>query len=529
MKRFVYAMVVFFTSMVLVNAQTPTVGLRYNQNSSEGFTLFSPEKDSLVFLIDGCGQIVNQWAFTEKPGATCYLLDNGNLLRAGKDSLEIRDWDNNLVWSYAMDLNGYAQHHDIEPLPNGNVLCLLFDFYTDTEMISVGRDSTFVSPSFRLDKIIELQPVGANSANLIWEWKFKDHLIQDYDSTQQNYGVVSAHPELLDINYANNQIKDYTHGNGIDYNSSLDQIIISARHTNEIYVIDHSTTTAEAAGHSGGNANRGGDFLWRWGNSQVYTQDTTDAQMLFLQHDAKWVEQDFADAGKISVFNNGGDGNGTHSSTHLVDPIIANGQYEFTNGRFGPFVYDYTWTGIIMGDTLIEGRKSGVESLANGNVLICESSKGQITEVDKQTGNVIWVYRNPLGSVLYAQGSTTGVHDNSIFRAQRYPTNFAGFVGKDLTPQGIVEDVNSLSSACVALSTEENSMDLIAITNPVRDIMCFNQEVEGAIEIFNMAGQSVLRRTQIQATELAINLPAGVYIVHIDFGNHTHSQKIIIQ
>ncbi|GIR57077.1 MAG: hypothetical protein CM15mP64_4890 [Candidatus Neomarinimicrobiota bacterium] len=35
---------------------------------------------------------------------------------------------------------------------------------------------------------------------------------------------------------------DWKHLNSIDYNEDLDQIIISSRHHDEIYIIDHSTT-----------------------------------------------------------------------------------------------------------------------------------------------------------------------------------------------------------------------------------------------------------------------------------------------
>ena len=46
------------------------------------------------------------------------------------------------------------------------------------------------------DKIVELQPIGLDSANIVWEWKFWDHLIQDVDSNLVNYGIISMHPEL---------------------------------------------------------------------------------------------------------------------------------------------------------------------------------------------------------------------------------------------------------------------------------------------------------------------------------------------
>lgn len=524
-----FLIVLLLSTTLLLNAQNPTIGLRFSQNNTSGYTLFSPEKDTSVFLIDECGQVANSWSFSERPGATCYLLDNGNLLRAGKDSLEIRDWDNNLLWSYAMNLNGYLQHHDIEPLPNGNILCLLTDKYSDVEMISAGRDSLNVAATFRLDKLVELQPVGTNNANLVWEWKFMDHLIQDYDDTQQNFGVITAHPELMDINYDNAYDRDYTHANGIDYNASLDHIIISARHMSELYVVDHSTTTAEAAGHSGGASNKGGDFLWRWGNSKVYSQDTADLQMLFYQHDGKWVDQGKVDAGKISVFNNEGDGTASFSSVHLIEPNFSNGSYQMINGRFEPASFDYSWNGTIMGITMLEGKKSGVESLANGNLLICESSKGQITEVEKQTGNVVWVYKNPQGTALHAQGDVPIVHDNSIFRAQRYSALFPGFSGKDLTPEGIIEDVNFVSSNCITLGVEDQWLDNLRISNPVKENIVFNQEITAAVSLFNMSGQLVLYVANFEGAEFPVSYKPGVYVLELVAKGNTYRKKLILQ
>ena len=131
----------------------------------------------------------------------------------------------------------------------------------------------------------------------------------------------------LRFNFINSNINDWVHFNSIDYNASLDQIILSARHLNELYILDHSTTTLEAATHIGGNANRGGDLLWRWGNPQVYKQGTTLDQQLFLQHDAKWVQMGYSDEGKISVFNNEGGGTSTFSSVHLIQPEIIASNY----------------------------------------------------------------------------------------------------------------------------------------------------------------------------------------------------------
>ena len=94
------------------------------------------------------------------------------------------------------------------------------------------------------------------------------------------------------------------HCNSISYNPMLDEILISSRSMSEIYIIDHSTSTQQASSHSGGNHNKGGDIVYRWGNPQVYNQGSLIDKKLFGQHDAHWIPNDFPDGGKIMIFNN---------------------------------------------------------------------------------------------------------------------------------------------------------------------------------------------------------------------------------
>ena len=542
MKMKKYSQLVLFQIVCLLTsfsiiAQTPNIGVRlYDENVSNGFTLFTPEQNNNVYLINNCGEKVNEWAFNELPGSTCYFLENGNLLRAGKDSIEIRDWDNTIIWTFSMLSIGLNQHHDIEPLPNGNVLCLITDNYSDSEMIAQGRDPSAIGTNFKLDKIIELQPVGLNNANIVWEWKFMDHFIQDIDATKPNFGIVINHPELIDLNYVDANITvqniDYTHVNGIDYNSDLDQIIMSARHLNELYIIDHSTTTIEAAGHTGGNSNLGGDILWRWGNPQVYKQGGTTDQRLFLQHDSKWVESGYLDQGKISVFNNGGDGTNSFSSIHLITPEIVNGIYIKENNTFKPSDFEWSWSGSLLGTTVLEGKKSGAHSLPNGNFILCESHFGQVSEITK-SGNHLWTYRNPTGSgqTIFNQFNDF-ILGNSIFRAEKYPENFIGFTGKDVTPIGIIEDQNSISELCSnVLDNQELNFSEITIVNPVKDgIIRFNKSIIlDEITLIDIHGKTIFTQRNFHSDSIQLDLESSIYFVRLQFENKTTFRKVIFQ
>lgn len=532
----------FFVACIsLTNAQNPTVGLLYHdQNVSEGYVLFSPLRNNETFLINPCGEKVNHWTFTEVPGATCYLLANGNLLRAGKENLEIRDWDNNVVWTYPTTANGIEQHHDIEPLPNGNILCIVKDLYTQAQMTIEGRNPANTDAEFKLEKIIEIQPVGANGANIVWEWKFIDHLIQDFDATKENYGVVESHPELLDINFANGATTDFIHFNGIDYNANLDQILISARHLNEIMIIDHSTTTAQAASHSGGNSTKGGDFLWRWGNPQVYRQGTEADRKLFLQHNPMWVEDNYLDVGKISVFNNGEpDTAQIFSSVHLIEPEIVGGQYTISNNRFNPSDYDWSWSGSILGVTVSQDRQSGAQSQPNGNMIICEALLGRISEINK-SGTLLWCYKNPT-SIYYPGTGITTYHNqfttipanvNALFKAEKYPPNFIGFTGKDLTPTTIIENANSLSAACSqALSVSETNLSNLTLINPIKnDLIQFENSIDlDEVSITDMNGRQVFYEKSFSNNHISIQLESSVYFMKMYKNGFFTTIKIIVE
>lgn len=523
-----------FSSSIL--AQVPNVGLRISSNDvSDGYLLYSPQENTKVFLIDNCGEQVNEWSFGERPGLVCYLLENGNLLRAGRNSIEIQTWEGDLVWSYLIDEKlGLTQHHDIEFLPNGNVLCLITDFQTSIDMFNLGKDTLSVPGEIKLDKIIELQPIGMDSAIVVWEWRFMDHFIQDFDSTKINFGVIADHPELLDINYDTPYGTDYTHCNAIDYNADLDQILISARSINEIMIIDHSTITAEAASHSGGASNRGGDFLWRWGNPAVYDNGNITDQKLFLQHDPKWIPNSYADAGRISVFSNGGDtSSAMYSSLLILEPTVVNGAYQMNAGKFLPLDYYWSWNGDVLGETVFQGKKSGMNVMPNGNVAFCETFHGQVTELNR-LGEILWVYKNPSGSIIYGQLDTIQNFNNSIFRGERLPASHPGLQGKDLSGKGILEDFNALSDSCgIELPTAlpSNTLSELAFfENPVKDkILQFTELVfETDVMIYDWSGRLVFALEKFSGRRLLIDLSSGMYILRVLREDELLEQQLMV-
>ena len=448
-----------------------TVGLISCSNDSHvGYTLFSPFPSTTTYLIDNEGREINSWQSpgNHRPGAAAYMLEDGSLLRTGDiggqspgnftgggigGKLERIGWDGTLEWSWEYSSTMAIMHHDIEPMPNGNILAIAWEDKTEQEALNSGRNPAIASDApggqgnVWPDHIIEIQPVGSNDATIVWEWHAWDHLIQDYDSNQQNFGIVEDHPELLNINYVTqtgNQAgrADWMHCNGIDYNEQLDQILLSCRGMDEIYIIDHSTTTAEAAGHSGGTYGKGGDFLYRWGNSQVYKKGLSSNQQLFGQHDAQWIQGGHPDEGKLIIFNNGIGRENPYSSVDIIEPNSQEGTYSLLpNGTFGPLEPSWTWTKEGMYASVV----SGAQGLSNGNILVSLGTKGTLYEIS-QSGELVWTYINPIGNngsfaqrQSLPQGNLAGTTANMLFKSYRYEIDYPGLTDKDLTPGSYLE------------------------------------------------------------------------------------------
>ena len=276
MKKYIFLLWAVIVPLAMVEAQT--VGIFQNDALAyNGYTLLFPNASKNTWLLDNCGNAVHQWESNFNPGLVAYLLENGDLLRTARigssfngagsgGRIERHNWDGELVWSYNHSSADYHQHHDIEYLPNGNILIIAWERHTVDDAVAMGKNPQLLAnEGIWSEQIVEIQPNGETGGEIVWEWHLWDHLVQDFDSTKMNFGVVADHPELMDTNAGGLGV-DWIHFNSIDYNPELDQIALSSRHLSEIYIIDHSTSTAEAASHSGGNSNKGGDFLFRWGN-----------------------------------------------------------------------------------------------------------------------------------------------------------------------------------------------------------------------------------------------------------------------
>ena len=552
--RKIYLHTFFFLFLISISLSAQkTVGLlSYDPDRAyDGYNLIYPHNQSNVYLFNNCGEIVHVWedSVDLRPGNTAYLLPDGRLVKTkrpavvsndriwaggGGATVEIRDWDNNLEYSFTLNNDTARLHHDIEVMPNGHILMIAWELQTKEEAIAAGRDTAFLDDGeLWTDFILELDPV---LDSIVWEWHVFDHVIQDFDSTKANYGVVADHPELLNLNFVRDGSANWQHTNAISFNPDLNQIAISSPYLSEIYLIDHSTSKAQAAGHVGGLGARGGDFMYRWGNPQAYNQGTTADQISFFQHDVHWLE-DFIDPshplyGKLAVFNNNFVMD-QYSTVSVIDQPwdMYTWSYLLEDGKWGPTTYEVNFTHPDTGKMYSNGLSS-IQLLPNDNYLIGVGATGYNFEITPDR-EIVWEYVTPLkDGRRVTQGDSLANRENLTFRIKRYPADYPAFTEKDLSAKFYLE-LNPDTAFCEMITPVREvakQVEMNVFPNPASSI--FNVQIENTqhsdLNIYNLQGQ-LIKRIRSEDLDHAIeiaDLAPGIYLLRYGIDQ---VKKLVIQ
>lgn len=533
-----YIVSVFFLTFIIHGKSQNTIGLiTYKKDLSyDGYNLIYPHNQPNVYLLNNCGEIVHTWSDSSiwRPGNTAYITKQGKLIKCKRNRVitgnpiwfggggaivEIRDWDNNLEWSYEINDTLHRLHHDIAPMPNGNILMIVWDKKTKNELIAEGRDTTiFKENELHADYIIEVNP---KNNEIVWQWNMWDHLIQDFDPTKANFGKIADHPEKIDINFPSVAGgNSWLHTNAIDYNEELDQVMISIPTFNEIWILDHSTTTAQASGSSGGLSGKGGDLMYRWGNSATYKKDDVFKQTLFFQHNVHWID-DFISPlnpnyGKIGIFNNRAGEN--YSTVNFINPPwdMYEWRYTKTSAAWGP-ASSYYENKHPEPAKLFSGGLSSVQLLPNDNILILSGSSGYAFELTPKN-EIVWEYIVPLKNGNQVnQGALISTNDNTTFRMYRYPKDFEAFDGKDLTPKGFIE-LNPDINYCNKLVKTENGVqknNTNIYPNPSSEFIIIESHIDINASISDINNKQILT-IQLSAGKNEIDISGfqnGLYFI----------------
>ena len=381
------------------------------------------------------------------------------------------DWDGNVVWSLLVNDEHQQVHHDFDVLPSGNLMYLVREYRSREEAIESGRDPAAVDgEGMWPDAIVEVRPPrNGAEAEVVWEWHAWDHLVQDHDETKSNHGSIQDHPDRIDVNadrrrrpsmteeelrelreleeqmaalgygggeededdwydsYPLGTAPDWLHTNAVTLHPELDLIVLSVSNLNELWVIDHSTTTEEAASDAGGRWGRGGEILWRWGSPRNYGAGQDSDTQLFFQHDPTWVPGGGPGELRLLVFNNGGGQRDYSSVDELVLPFDPAAGFRREPGQpFGPAEPAWSYR---LPDDCTSSFLSGARRLPNGSTLICAGPPGRLLEVTRD-GQLVWDYESPFPGGVDQEDSDEPEH--AIYRAEPVPRDHPGLAGRDM-------------------------------------------------------------------------------------------------
>ena len=487
--------------------------------SFEGFALYNSQGSNTTYLIDENLNIAHTWNLSSECNYTVQLKNNGNLVRGTKyngnqlngaaDAGRVQELDplGNIVWDYIYSNSEHLSHHDLT-LVGDNVLLTAWEVKTVAEVNAEGYNNT------DSDKwpthFIELAPNGDGGADIVWEWHIWDHLCQDTDANLPNYTEsISNHPELIDINMIQEMGGpgpgpsggDWFHVNGVDYNEDLDQIAFSSRFASEIYIIDHSTTTEEAASHEGGNSGMGGDILYRWGNPSNYGMSAAQT-IPNAVHDVRWITDDGRpNGGYLQIFNNSGISNNQSAIDGIETPFDATtGTYTLNPGAaYGPSTYTTRYA-----CAYSASGQSSSDRMSNGNVYVNASSgqggAGVMYEVNTD-GEIVW-----------------GPYNAQTQKGFRYECDHPGIIALE-------SFMNSLTSSCFTSSVSELDVSFLIYPNPTNGIVTIdlgtpNQQYT-SFTVTNITGQTIHSELINNRTRIQFDLEGyseGMYFVNVTNG-----------
>jgi len=446
------------TSDVIDNSGTNTTGLLYydqSQASTDGYILYAPKQNGTTYLMNKAGQVLKTWQSETGPGQKAIITPDGYFYRAGNakgdlptiiaraqaGTFEKQTWDGELLWDFEYVKDDAISHHDFTVLPNGNILAMVVEKKTYDEAIAAGfLPENLMEDGISAESVLEFAPDALDENGvyrgyqIVWEWHLWDHLVEPE--------FASEHPELYVIGGSSARL-NWNHGNGIDYNEELNQIALSFRNGDEIIVFeytgDQANGTEIAAGHTGGELGKGGDLLYRWGNTAQYGRD--DIHLSYSQHAVNWIPEGYPGAGNLMIFINGSNSRPYSTVGEIAsqwdDATQSYPDISSSDAHWGPDSLVWQWNADNDYD-IYSSDSSGAQRLKNGNTLIAFGIFGLLYEVTPDQ-EIVWKYKCPVdrdGPLSYNAdiGTTSDGSLGRVFKVKEYEPDYSGFDGKDLAP-----------------------------------------------------------------------------------------------
>lgn len=295
-----------------------------------------------LVMLDTDGEVV--WYYRPPNRAQDVdVLPNGNLLFNTSQSniIEI-NLAGQIVDQWSAEQVGVDYfHHEVEQLPNGNLVTMAPELRT----INGYGDSGDITYDVVGDIIVEFAPDG----QLVHQHSLFDIL------DPLRWGVGGFFGGYWNSRFddeAPNGTRDWTHGNAVKYDPRDDTFIVSLRHQDWIIKIDRQT----------------GALIWRMGAEGDF--ELLSGEWFYHQHDPMILEN-----GNILLFDNGNLRPGLSSGEFYSRAVEF--QFDATNadpaaGTRGTAQQVWEFT---EGESFYSSFVSGVDKLPNGNVLVSDGAR----------------------------------------------------------------------------------------------------------------------------------------------------------
>ena len=324
------------------------------------------------------GERLKTWDFDLNLGNDLKLMPDGSIIGIFKPEnvsfsfggyggiLRKYNPDGALAWEYEVNNKTELMHHDFDVLPNGNILILVWEKFSEDRALNFGFSG---SGPIYLEKLIEL---NTESQTIVWEWRSADHLIQDFEQSSSNFGSVTEHPEKIDLNYHENENGDLMHANGLYYDPKRDVIFVSVNFYSEVWVIPHQFDTIKSKTELG-------DLVFRFGNPNAY--GGSGDRLFFNNHHPSLVTLDPESIDNFLIYMNGYKNEQSKVYEFLLPSVFDSNPLNWNSPEI---IWSYT------DPELFFGKISGAYRLPNGNTLICEGDFGywEVTH----SGKIVWKF-----------------------------------------------------------------------------------------------------------------------------------------
>lgn len=286
------------TPAVATSTKGATAPTAKMESSTGPWVLYAPRYSEETVLLDAKGNEAHVWT-SGAPGVQSARLNaDGSILRLAKvpsvpqtfasariegGRLQRFSWDGRLLWDFPAATDDFIAYGDAITLPNGNVLTAVLEFKSREECEKAGRDpSLLTEQGMFVPGLMEFRPKDKHAGFIEWKWSLWDHLYQSRHPALANYQASGRKAGRADLGLLPNaKGPKWLIPKEIDYLPGEDLILVNMAGSGELWVIDHGTTTAEAAGETDGRRNGVGSLAhWK----------ATDIDAPVILFSAEWNE-----------------------------------------------------------------------------------------------------------------------------------------------------------------------------------------------------------------------------------------------